>query len=65
MIRYKEVYAEAEPLYRLTLESHKRILGPEHPDTLSSLKNLADLLFSKGNYVEAELLLREALKGRE
>jgi hypothetical protein len=33
---------KAEPLYRRTLELRKRILGEEHPHTLSSMNNLAN-----------------------
>ena len=28
-------YAQAEALYSQTLEIQRRVLGPEHPDTLS------------------------------
>ena len=34
-------YAEAEPLYLATLETRKRVLGDEHPHTLSSMNDLA------------------------
>ena len=34
-------YAEAEALYLATLETCKRVLGDEHPDTLWSMNNLA------------------------
>ena len=33
--------AAAEPLHRRALEVRERVLGPEHPDTLQSLNNLA------------------------
>ena len=38
------------------------ILGEDHPDTLSSLSNLAVLLQAQGNLAEAEPLYREALE---
>ncbi len=36
-------YDEAEPLNLETLEVKKRVLGEEHPDTLLSMNNIADL----------------------
>ena len=33
-------YAECEPLYLETLEKRKQILGEDHPDTLTYMKNL-------------------------
>ncbi len=47
-------YTRAEPLYRRALEVRERVLGEEHPSTLSSINNLAGLLDSKGEYGEAE-----------
>ena len=41
------------------------MLGPEHPDTLLSVNNLAGLLYSKGDYAGAEPLYRRALESRE
>ena len=38
------------------------MLGPRHPDTLSSLNNLAGLYEDQGRYGEAEPLYREALQ---
>ena len=42
------------------LEASERVLGPEHPDTLTSVNNLAFLLKSKGDYAGAEPLFRRA-----
>ena len=36
-------YAKAEPLYRRALAIREKALGPEHPDTATSLNNLAGL----------------------
>jgi len=36
-------WAAAEPLYRRALEAYQRVMGPEHPDTLTSVSNLASL----------------------
>jgi tetratricopeptide (TPR) repeat protein len=37
-------FAEAQELSEQTLEIRRRVLGPEHPDTLKSMNNLAWLL---------------------
>ena len=50
---------EAEPLYRVTLESKREALGDRHPSTLTSIINLAFLLRTQGAYKEAEALLSE------
>ncbi len=58
-------YGQAELLYRRALEADENNLGPEHPDTLTSLNNLALLLDDKGDYNGAEPLYRRALEARE
>ncbi len=58
-------YAGAEPLYRRALEGVERVLGKDHPDTLTSVNNLAEILRSKGDYAGAEPLCRRALEGKE
>ena len=58
-------YSDAEPLFRRALEGNERVLGKEHPDTLSSLNNLAELLRMKGDYAEAEPIYRRALEAKE
>jgi tetratricopeptide (TPR) repeat protein len=54
-------YDEAEKLARETLDTRRRILGPEHPKTLQSMVNLAYALKRLGRYAEQENLLRQAL----
>jgi tetratricopeptide (TPR) repeat protein len=54
-------HAEAEPLLREALAIRRRVLGGDHPDTATSLHNLAVDLDARGQYAEAEPLLREAL----
>ena len=44
---------QAEELFRRALTGREGQLGPEHPDTLSSVYNLADLLEAKGSFAEA------------
>ncbi|RYD25193.1 MAG: tetratricopeptide repeat protein, partial [Verrucomicrobiaceae bacterium] len=58
-------YAEAEPFFQRGLEASERVLGPEHPDTLTSLSNLAALLHAKGDCAGAEPLHRRTLEARE
>ena len=58
-------YDEGVPLLRRSLEVNKRVLGAEHPNTLTAMGELAVLLESKGAYDEAEPLYRRALEARE
>ncbi|MGH7601717.1 MAG: FxSxx-COOH system tetratricopeptide repeat protein, partial [bacterium] len=58
-------YAEAESLYRRSLEIREKQLGPEHPAVATSLNNLAALLESQGKSADAEPLFRRSLKIRE
>jgi tetratricopeptide (TPR) repeat protein len=51
----------AEPHLRAALDIRRTILGPEHQDTAQAMAGLGVLLSSKGNYGEAESLLREAV----
>eukprot|EP00929_Paragymnodinium_shiwhaense_P008745 TRINITY_DN11270_c0_g1_i15.p1 TRINITY_DN11270_c0_g1~~TRINITY_DN11270_c0_g1_i15.p1 ORF type:complete len:112 (+),score=17.65 TRINITY_DN11270_c0_g1_i15:1-336(+) len=56
-------FEEAEPLYREALHGYREKLGDMHPDTLTSINNMAGLLKGMGRFEEAEPLLREALHG--
>ena len=52
---YREGYLDkAEKVCRTALVIRERVLGAEHPDTLSSRNNLAIVLFSRAKYGEAE-----------
>ena len=66
-ILYREMgrYAEAEPLYRRSLEIREKQLGRDHPDVAGSLNNLANLYSDMGRYAEAEPLFRRSLAIRE
>ena len=57
-------YAEAEEIHRHVLLLDKRVLGPRHPDTLTTACNLARSLWDQGKYAEAEEIEREVLVGR-
>ncbi|KAK8010351.1 P-loop containing nucleoside triphosphate hydrolase protein [Apiospora arundinis] len=58
-------YGEAERLYRSALEMPKKLLGREHPSTLDSMNNLANVLGRQGKYSEAEQMHRQTLEPRE
>ena len=58
-------YAKAEPLYQEALRIWQKVLGPEHPDTATSLNNLAVLYQAMGEYAKAEPLYQEALRIRQ
>jgi tetratricopeptide (TPR) repeat protein len=58
-------YKRAEELYMQVMESRRRVLGSEHPDTLASVDNLGSVLESQGKYEEAEAMHRRALEGSE
>ncbi|MEO0533328.1 MAG: CHAT domain-containing tetratricopeptide repeat protein [Cyanobacteria bacterium P01_A01_bin.123] len=58
-------YSEAIPLAEEALAINEAALGPNHPDTVVSLNNLALLYDSQGRYEEAEPLYLQALEIRE
>jgi tetratricopeptide (TPR) repeat protein len=58
-------YAAAEEISRDALDRREKVLGLEHPHTLTSVSNLGSVLESQGKYEEAEAMHRQALKGRE
>jgi hypothetical protein len=47
------------------LEGRERVLGKEHPDTMTSMNNLAVVLQGQGKYEQAEERNQRALEGRE
>ena len=55
----------ARPLYERALAISEKVLGTEHPDTATSLSNLADLLRDQGDLAEARALRERALAIRE
>ncbi len=56
------LYRAAELLAPWILAAHERALGPEHPDTVASVKILARLLQAQGRLAEAAPLSRRALE---
>jgi tetratricopeptide (TPR) repeat protein len=57
-------YAQAEALDRQVIEIQRRVLGPKHPDTLTSLSYLASLYQRWGKYGLAQTYAQEALAER-
>jgi tetratricopeptide (TPR) repeat protein len=62
---YQGRYGEAEPLYQQALAIMRERLGEQHPDTATSLNNLAGLYQAQGRYDEAEPLYQQALAIRK
>jgi hypothetical protein len=58
-------YAEAEPLYKRSLEIAEKTAGANHSEVASSLNNLAALYLLQSRYADAEPLLRRSLEVNE
>ena len=58
-------YEQAAPLLQRALVICEQQVGPDHPDTVTSLNNLASLYQAQGKYAEAEPLFQRALAFRE
>jgi len=56
-------FAEAESEYRQVVQIEEKVLGAEHPNTVTSRTNLALTLASRGAYAEAEKEYREVYIG--
>ena len=52
-------------MFQHALATREKVLGPEHPQTLTSVNNLAVLYQAQGRYGEAEPLYRRALATKE
>jgi tetratricopeptide (TPR) repeat protein len=55
-------YADAEVAWRDVAERRKRAIGPEHPDTLSSIYGVVLVQRSQGKYAEAEATCRDLVE---
>ena len=55
----------ALPLFEETLKAIKAKLGPDHPNTLTTMNSLGDGYIRAGQAAKAEPLLRECLAFRE
>ena len=58
-------YQQAIPLAQKAVEIAKRVYGPEHAGTATSLNNLGELYWAMGEYVKAEPLVQDALRIRQ
>jgi tetratricopeptide (TPR) repeat protein len=56
-------YEEAEAMHRQALEAREKVLGREHPDTLTSVNSLAYLLAKLCDYKESLDLYNRACDG--
>jgi tetratricopeptide (TPR) repeat protein len=57
----RAAYSQAVPLFRDALATREKMLGPEHPDTATTLDNLARLFQAQGDLAGARPLLERAL----
>jgi non-specific serine/threonine protein kinase/serine/threonine-protein kinase len=55
------LYSRAQSLLQGSVDIRRRVLGPENPDTLRSMNDLARTLDHEGQYAEAESLVRQTL----
>jgi serine/threonine protein kinase len=53
------LFGQAQPLFDRAIETRRRVLGPDHMDTLSSITGLAEVYRQQGSYADAERLLRQ------
>jgi tetratricopeptide (TPR) repeat protein len=63
VLRSQGKYEEAEKLNRRALEGREKELGVRHPDTLTSVYCLADLLHTTKRYAEATELYHRVCDG--
>lgn len=57
--------AEAERLYRDVLQVQERVLGTNHPSTLTTRYDIASTVARQGDAAEAERLYRDLLQAQE
>jgi tetratricopeptide repeat protein len=60
--RRQGLLTEAETLGMQVMETRMRVLGPKHPDTLSSMQNLARIYLSQGQWSGAEKLFVQVMQ---
>ena len=58
-------YDDAETAFTQVMETRKRVLGQEHPDTLTSMANLASTYRNQGRWKEAEQLEVQVMETRK
>ena len=65
LLDYLGRWSELYEIRKLHLVKTREVLGAEHPDTLTSVNNLASVLRYQGKYDAAEEMNRRTLAGRE
>jgi serine/threonine protein kinase/tetratricopeptide (TPR) repeat protein len=58
------LYKDAQPLLETALQTRRRVVGQDHPDTLASANALANLYWYQGKYREAEPLYSDIVERR-
>ena len=58
------VYPEAQRQWERAVDLRRRVLGPDHPDTLTSMNDLADAYRVQSAYKQAEPLFIKVLETR-
>ena len=61
----KRAAAGPKAMYERVLASDERTLGADHPDTLATVGNLAEVLRQQGKLDEAKAMYERALAGQE
>jgi tetratricopeptide (TPR) repeat protein len=64
VLRQEGRWREAEELFLSVVETRSRMLGEEHPKTLSAMANLAATYWNQGRWREAEELYVKVLEAR-
>ncbi|RYP11613.1 hypothetical protein DL767_011567 [Monosporascus sp. MG133] len=64
-LHYDGRYREAEAPFERVMETYKRKLGADHPDTLANMANLASTYRSQGRWKEAEKLEVQVMESRK
>jgi tetratricopeptide (TPR) repeat protein len=63
--RNQRRWKEAEELQVQVVETRKRILGPDHPDTLNSMANLSSIYQDQRRLKEAEEVMVQVMETRK
>jgi tetratricopeptide (TPR) repeat protein len=64
-LQNRGIYNSAKTLAEKAVQLGRKVLGPEHPDTLSSMNYLGSVLDNQGKYDEAERMHRLVLDIRQ
>ncbi|PVH90208.1 hypothetical protein DM02DRAFT_636994, partial [Periconia macrospinosa] len=63
-LRHIGKWREGREIQEVVLDGRRRILGEEHPSTISAMSNLANTLGEQGQFDEAAKMKREVLEKR-